>query len=151
MNTAFIKALSVDQLKELATVVNNELHAKNPENIARQKQEQKWAVERMIKNTIKRTVNERMRDNLKKILVPGTRLKMKGCKDGHGLREFIKWDENGNLVCWQIVRRRRFVGRPSGGILTDNEATNVVTTHMPDKVSKVFTSNGEVTAKQLGA
>jgi hypothetical protein len=60
---------------------------------------------------------------LKINLKPGMKLQMKGCRDGHGIREFIRW-HNGNLVCWQVFEER---------------AQQQVTTHMPDKVVKVWT------------
>jgi hypothetical protein len=39
------------------------------------------------------------------------------------MREFIRWDDQNNLVCRKIDR---------------GERTNYVTTHFPDKVTKVF-------------
>jgi hypothetical protein len=72
---------------------------------------------------------------LKDHLQPGMKLKMKGCRDGHGLRQFIRWDRYGNLVCWQINIGRKWT---RGYIKVPEEVGTQVTTHMPDKVVKVW-------------
>jgi hypothetical protein len=80
---------------------------------------------------------------LQKVIKPGTRLKMKGCKDGHGLREFIEWEGN-NLVCWQISRS------VVGGCLNVTR-NKIVTTHMPDKVQEIYVDGTALKVKSICA
>ena len=88
---------------------------------------------------------------LAKLLKPGMLLKMKGCKDGRGLREFIKWDNNDNLVCWQISHRvwSEVIGGGKVVRRETTEKTNQVTTHMADKVSWVLIDNVQVPVNKL--
>jgi asparagine synthetase B (glutamine-hydrolysing) len=146
MNRAYIKSLSFEELKELAAVVNNELYLKNPENIAQREREDKFYAAQRAKDAEKKRINELMHARLKKILTPGMRLKLKGCKDGAGLREFIRWDGE-HLVCWKI-RRRHIIGADRKAMVKD-ENTNIVTTHMPDKVVKVFAPTAELSAATI--
>lgn len=151
MNRAYIKSLSFEELKELSAVVNGELYLKNPENIAQREREDKFYAAQRAKNAEKKRINDHMCKELKKILVPGMRLRMKGCKDGAGLREFIRWD-NDHLVCWKIFVRRQWVKTgmgDAGHYDTFKTKTNFVTTHMPDKVMMVFTPTGDIPASQL--
>ena len=84
---------------------------------------------------------------LKAFIKPGMKLKMMGCKDGLGLREFIKW-ENDQLVCWQIKRVRR--GWQSAGTSVVEEInTNFVTTHMANKVSRIFVDGTGIQVKNI--
>lgn len=69
-------------------------------------------------------------DNLKE----GNILKMVGCRDGHGYREFIRWTPNNNLVCWQMEAER---SRGNYKVFVPASRGILVTTHMADKVSKI--------------
>ena len=68
---------------------------------------------------------------LKKVLKPGMWIKMKGCKDGLGLREFIQWTDHDDLLCWQLYRSSSV----KGDIFS---RTSYTTVHMPDKVTGIY-------------
>lgn len=115
-----LEMLNQDQLFELSSWCNNrarelEFERMRAEQIER---EAKWK----LQWEEEKAQTAALVSKLKKFIEPGTRLKMKGCRDRSGVREFIRWDGN-NLVCWQIL---------------SGERTDCVTTHMPDKVTKVF-------------
>lgn len=83
---------------------------------------------------------------LKKFIKPGMKLKMRGCKDGTGIREFISWDTNDNLVCWQISLQRQ---RIANGYYRSEERTNQVTTHMANKVQQIFVDGTGLCVKSI--
>ena len=137
-----VRGLNYESLKALLPIVQSELDRKNPENIQRQREEEKFWAKYREKRAEKDNALNLAHQSLKRVLIPGTRLKMRGCKDGQGLREFIRWDGQ-NLVCWQIIVRRRwrYIGMGNvGEYVIGYENTNTVTTHMPDKVSGVYDS-----------
>jgi hypothetical protein len=84
---------------------------------------------------------------LSAVIKPGTRLKMKGCKDRLGLREFIRWDGS-NLVCWQI-RRQLIYSRDFKTQKVEEFNTNQVTTHMPDKVQEIYVDGTALKVKSI--
>jgi hypothetical protein len=86
------------------------------------------------KDNVSRIANY-LKNELK--LKEGTVLKMRGCKDGFGLREFIRWDEHGNLVCWQLLSNRNRLNKHHQLFSPNYDRSNQVTTHMPDKVSGI--------------
>jgi len=118
-----VEDLSYAELTELLAVVQGWLWKKNPTYIAQQSQyaaiTEKRRQEALDREAHMVLVVGALQGNLE----PGMILKMKGCKDGSGIREFIRWQDN-NLVCWQIKR---------GGV-----RTNQVTVHMADKVTQVW-------------
>ena len=135
--TDTLRNLAHDELKQLADWCNSEARKKDPVYLAEQAQQAKWEAERQAKYAAEAAHLNRVAKALKALLKPGMMLKMKGCKDGLGLREFIRWDENENLVCWQLRREKEY--RPnSKSAFWVQERTNQVTTHMPDKVTRVF-------------
>jgi hypothetical protein len=146
MNTSFVKNLSYEELKELLSVVNNELSAKNPDTIEANRRMAEYYAERKRMEAIRVKHTKQVVPALKKVLVAGTRLKMNGCKDGAGIREFIRWHDD-TLVCWQISRRTIINRARLAETIERN--TNVVTTHMPDKVARVWMGGREWTIKQL--
>ena len=143
-----VKALTDDQLCALQASIQVELNDRDPHIIAQRKQMQDYWTERERKGKLQELYINHLLRGLKPILKPGMRLKMTGCKDGKGIREFIKFDENDNLVCWQIK-----VGRRAGGFgyVDFEENTYQVTTHMPDKVSWVLVDGKKVAAKGIAA
>lgn len=126
--------LNEDQLEELAGWCKNRAAEVGWERIQRESAERdaRWKREREEKEAKEKALVIK----LKKVVKPGTRLKMKGCRDSEGIREFINWDHNNSLVCWQLYR---------------GERTNQVTTHMPDKVQKVFVHGTAVAVRSLPA
>jgi hypothetical protein len=121
-----------DELVSLANWCQSESRQRDPAVIAEQKRQAAFWVERDKLAKEKEAHNEKVEASLRKLLKPGMRLKMKGCKDGRGLREFIRWDGS-NLVCWQILRHRAWDSKT-----WREEKTNQVTTHMPDKVQELY-------------
>ena len=83
---------------------------------------------------------------LREVIKPGMILKMKGCKDGFGLRKFIQWDDKGNLICWQL--RKQVIKKP-GHFSSVTVKTNQITQHMPDKVTKMWIDGKEVSLKSI--
>lgn len=142
-----IRRLDYENLKTLLPIVQAELDRKNPETIERDRRMNAFWAEQKRKNEEKEKARELSYQTLKRVLAPGMLLKMKGCKDGKGLREFIRWDGE-NLVCWQIVVRRSWV---NGAGAMQRVNTNIVTTHMADKVSAIFgnTSNQLIPMKKI--
>lgn len=143
-----VEQLTFAELTKLIVVVQNEIHKKDPRIIAQRKQQEEWDAERERVDAIKEAYSEKVETYLRGVLKPGMKLKMKGCKDGKGIREFIKWDDNDNLVCWQIVLKRQYnqTGRREGGIFSITETkTNQVTTHMADKVQMIqYVAGGQL-------
>jgi hypothetical protein len=77
---------------------------------------------------------------------------MSGCRDGKGIREFIRWDSNDNLICWQIRLCHQWVKTGMGGCgeyRTVETKTNQVTTHMPDKISWINLYGKEITIRKF--
>jgi hypothetical protein len=143
--------LSFTQLKELLSAVEKMVQKKDPANIAREAAEKKYDAERTRMYVIRETRQDKILKFLKTTLVPGQRLKMSGCKDGKGIREFIKWDENNNLVCWQIAITDQWMKAGFGdmGKYVRREVnTNTVTTHMPDKVVWFDVKGAQVSVKK---
>jgi hypothetical protein len=148
----FIKSLPYEELQLLSALVNGELHQKNPETIAENKRLGEYFTEQMRKEAAQEILCKKVIAALKNILKPGMRLKMIGCKDGRGIREFIRWDDD-NLVCWQLRCYRQWHRKsidPEDGEYRDMETkTNQVTTHMPDKVSWVMIDGKQVPVRKL--
>jgi len=131
-----IKTMDEADLRTLHAAIQIELNNRDPRIIAQRKQMAAIQAEDEKENQLHEEKMERIVRYLKAVVKPGMRLKMKGCKDGKGLREFIKWGENDNLVCWQIFVSRRW--SPSSNKFSHSETnTNAVTTHMADKVQMV--------------
>jgi hypothetical protein len=140
-----LEQLTYSQMVSLEAHWKRIKDSKDPVNVAYAKQREKLMAEHQKKTDLRNESLERIVFCLKPILKPGMRLKMKGCKDGKGLREFIKWDENDNLVCWQIiVARKRIINGAGvvGQVCIAEEKTNIVTTHMPDKIQMIQVASG---------
>jgi len=131
-----IRGLDYLTLKTILPVVETELDRKNPETIERDRKMNDYWAARKKEQEYRDNALDLAYQSLKRVLIPGTRLKMRGCKDGQGLREFIRWDGQ-NLVCWQIKYRRSW-DRVAKRWDEEFVNTNIVTTHMPDKVSGVY-------------
>ena len=145
--TDTLRNLAHDELKQLADWCNSEARKKDPVYLAEQAQQAKWEAERQAKYAAEAAHLNRVAKALKALLKPGMMLKMKGCKDGLGLREFIRWEDD-NLVCWQLSRRREW--NPNTKLFTyKEERTNQVTTHMADKVSRVFINGTGLLIKSI--
>ena len=139
-----LEQLSFSELQRISIVVNDLVHARNPETIAyNTKMAAVWAA-RAQDAAIAEAHNKKVTECLRKVIKPGMRLKMKGCKDRAGFREFIKFDENDNLVCWQILPR---ITWPTNVVV--EQKTNQVTIHMPNKVSWVRINNVQVPISKL--
>lgn len=136
MDTSFLKNLSFNELTDLLREAEQVAREKNPDNIRLAKrQAEEWAKQKREDELHEQKIL-RIVCRLKSFLKPGMLLKMKGCKDGKGLREFIKWDSHDNLVCWQISISRQWSPK-ADKFLSREVNTNVVTTHMADKVQMI--------------
>ena len=150
MDTSFLKNLSFNELTDLLREAEQVAREKNPTNIALAKRQEAMLAARQLDDELREVKMKRIISRLKSFLKPGMKLKMKGCKDGKGLREFIKWDDNDNLVCWQITLKRQYnqTGRREGGVfsITETETkTHQVTTHMANKVQMIqFVAGGQL-------
>jgi hypothetical protein len=128
--------LTEDQLRNLANwcttrankLVFDRAHAEQLKRDAEWKREQE----------VEEAKQEGIVAKLKSILKPGMRLKMKGCKDRKGIREFIRWDVCNNLVCWQICQRMSYIGGDYRYPRREEWNSNIVTTHMPNKVQEIY-------------
>lgn len=135
-----LKKYEVSELNALLIEIQLEIADRDPKRIAEEARHKAWQAEVDRKHAELVAYSNRVLATLKKILKPGDTLKMKGCKDGSGIREFIEFDKNDSLVCWQIAIRRQWVktGMGDKGYFdTTKTKTNCVTTHMPDKVMRV--------------
>jgi hypothetical protein len=135
-----VRGLDHETLKTLLPIVQAELDRKNPENIERDRRMNAFWAEQKRKNDARESERAALVGVFKAKLVPGMLLKMRGCRDGGGLREFIKWDGD-KVVCWQVVSRRwwKATGRgDSGSYVTTFENTHQATTHMVDKIAGVY-------------
>ena len=140
--------LSTAELTSLRHDIDAELANRDPAVIAQREAAKKWQEEYAQRRKEKQARNEKAKEVLMRYIQPGTMLKMTGCKDGAGLREFIRWDGD-NLVCWQIANRRQWkkTGMGSEGHYVNSYTnTNIVTTHMPDKVRE-FTIDGDTVVR----
>jgi len=126
--------LNESQLNELSQWCRNEAeNLRWKESLAEQAaREAQWKREREEAEAKENALVEK----LQKVVKPGVRLKMKGCKDGLGLREFIRWDGS-SLVCWQLKRQVTWA-RDYKSKKVEEINTNIVTTHMPDKVQEIY-------------
>jgi hypothetical protein len=131
-----ISQLSFIELKELHDAVGVAMRTKDPAYIAEQKRFAEILAKRQKEGEAHEEKMERIIPQLKTILKPGMRLKMKGCKDGKGIREFIKWDDNDHLVCWQVSLIREW-NSVKQVFKVREVKTNFVTTHMPDKIQMI--------------
>lgn len=129
-----------DELLTLANWCQAEADRKVSE--IQQKEAENGQAKRELEQADRDAKTNRLVTALKKVLKPGVTLKMKGCKDGAGIREFIRWDNSNNLVCWQIRRRRL----PRGW---EDTKTNQVTTHMPDKVQEIYVDGTALQIKSI--
>lgn len=141
-----LEQLSFSELQKILRIASDLAHAKNPETIEYNKKMIAIRAERDRTAAVENARNAAILEKLRLALKPGMRLKMKGCKDRVGFREFIKFDENDNLVCWQILRRRTWNDKVA---VYDVARSNQVTTHMPNKVSWVLIDNVQVPIKNL--
>lgn len=83
-------------------------------------------------------------------LKPGDRLKMKGCKDGEGIREFIRIDTSYGayrIRCLQILRTKRRMPGDVGWTIVEEEGQN--TLHLIDKLTHVEIGGKWVKVKEL--
>lgn len=136
-----VRSLGYYSLKELLPIVQAELDRKNPENIERDRKMNEYWKQREQEAKEHKKFVDNLIATLKPQLKPGMLLKMRGCKDGTGLREFIRWDGE-NLVCWQI---KQIPHRGPNGMEIRLENANIVTTHMADKVAGVYSSKRKMT------
>lgn len=146
-----LRIASRDELHEIQSWIATELNNRDPSVIAERKRIEDFEAARKLLETLTTVRSLKILTALERALKPGMRLKMNGCKDGLGLREFIKWDK-GNIVCWQIRRTRKWnqTGRRENGIFTYvEEKTNQVTTHMANKVARVYIDEYPMTIKEL--
>jgi hypothetical protein len=142
-----LRDLAHDELLNLANWCQSEATKKDPVKLAYEKQLQESMTKYQAEQDRKNAEEQALVVKLKAFIKPVMRLKMKGCKDGAGLREFIRWDGN-NLVCWQIKRIRR--GWSSAGTSKVEEInTNFVTTHMADKVQRIFVDGTGLQVKSI--
>jgi len=141
-----LREFAHDELITLANWCQSEAVKRDPARIAEQKAMAVWREKRDREAEAKDLHYQKVLTALIKLLKPGMMLKMKGCKDGVGIREFIRWDDNDNLVCWQILRRRSWNGKVA---VYDQGRTNQVTTHMADKVSRVYVDGTGLEIKSI--
>ncbi len=141
-----LKNATTEELRELAQWCLTEADNRDPVKIAL-RAEQKAVWDKYYKDQ-EAKANHRnvMEDALRKLLKPGMRLKMKGCKDGYGVREFIRWDGK-NIVCWQIEKHA--LGYVNKRWEYDWQRGNTVTTHMADKVQGIFVDEKVVPIKNF--
>lgn len=135
-----------DELLALAEWCRSESVNRDPAVIAQNKLAKDRWTKYQAEQDRKDAENRALVVKLKKFLKPGMKLKMKGCKDGLGLREFIRWDERDNLVCWQIQVLRQ---RVANGYSRSEERTNQVTTHMADKVQRIYVNGTGLQVKSI--
>ena len=136
----FIENLSFEELVTLHSLVASEMHRKNPDTIADNQRMGKYFAACEVRAAKQESYCQRVVAALRN-LQPGTLIKMRGCRDGKGLREFIRWDSDDSLVCWQIIRS------PHRADIKSNQ----VTTHMPDKVSWIMLNGKEIPIGKLVA
>lgn len=135
-----------DELLTLAKWCQSEATKKDPVKLAYEKALAESMVKYQAEQDRKNAEERALVVKLKRFLKPGMKLKMRGCKDGLGLREFIKWDQNDNLVCWQLQVTRQ---RVANGYSRFEERTNQVTTHMANKVSRIFVDGTGIQVKSI--
>ena len=137
-----------DELVALANWCQSEATARDPRRLAEIAAHEKWLENRRMEEEAYELKLNRLVTGLKTFLKPGMKLKMRGCKDGTGLREFISWDTSNNLVCWQLQRVRRLDANYRL-IGWEETKTNQVTTHMPDKVARIFVDGTGLQVKSI--
>lgn len=143
-----LRDVTHDKLLELANWCQSEATKRDPVKIAFEKALSESFSKYQAEQDQKEAEEARLVAELKKILKTGVRLKMKGCKDRCGLREFIRWNGD-NLVCWQIIRKQRYVGGDSKNVVTEEFNTNQVTTHMADKVQEIYIDGTSLKIKSI--
>ena len=126
--------LSYEELLAVNEHLSALLYAKNPEILAENKRRAEIEAERQAEEAKRDAYEKKVITALSQQLKPGTMLKMKGCRDRSGIREFTHWGEDGTLICWQIKKGVR---------------SNQVTTHMPDKVVSVLIDGKAVPIRKL--
>ena len=142
-----LRESSYDELRDLSSWCLVEANKKDPKRLS-EEAEENARIDKLKREQEKKDANTaKILVALRAIVRPGTLLKMRGCKDGQGLREFIKW-EGENLVCWQILRRRR-LSENYRVIGYEDTKTNQVTVHMPDKVREVIIDGAVVGIKSI--
>ena len=138
-----------DELQALAEWCRSEAVKRDPVRLKEQEEAAKRIAAYRQEQAEKADKLNRIVAGLKTFLKPGMKLKMRGCKDGSGIREFIKWDGD-YLVCWQISRQRRYIQEGMGGRwVTEETKTNQVTTHMADKVARIFVDGTGLQVKSI--
>lgn len=140
-----LRDVTHDKLLELTNWCQSEATKRDPVKIAFEKALAESMVKYQAEQDQREDEDRALVVKLKRLLKPGMKLKMRGCKDGLGLREFIKW-ENDHLMCWQIIRGRRGV---PGHIVTFENKTNQVTTHMPNKVQEIYVDGTGIKIKSI--
>jgi hypothetical protein len=154
MNPAIIAAtkdFTAVQLADLASWCHIESRNRDPKVIEERRIQEEFWKQREAEAAVKDKENKKILKVLQQVVTPGTMLKMRGCKDGNGIREFIRW-ENDYLVCWQILRRRVWRGKPDGtggSFVYQDTKSNQVTTHMPDKVARIFVGGKDLPIKNF--
>ena len=73
-------------------------------------------------------------------LKPGTYVKMKGCRDGRGIRIVLsvkfRKDDRSIIECRQVKTGRKWLGGP-GNARMEEETLGQITKHLSDKISQV--------------
>lgn len=133
------------ELLDLAVWCQSAANRKDPVRLREEAAHEAWLEDRRKAQEEKQAEDDRILIALKTTLKPGMKLKMKGCKDGSGIREFIRFD-GGNLVCWQIKVQRQ---RIANGYYRSEERTNQVTTHMADKVQEIYVDGTGLKIKSI--
>lgn len=137
-----------DKLLSLANWCQSEARLRDPVYLAEEARLDEFYKKQKEKAEVAAVRSDRIVVALKKLLKPGARIKMKGCKDRTGLREFIRW-EGDNLVCWQILRRVRYVGGNCNNRVVEESHTNQVTTHVADKVQEIYVNGTGLKIKSI--
>lgn len=143
-----LRGATHDKLLVLADWCRSEATKRDPSRLKELADLAKWQEQRRLKLIEEENNANRLVASLKAFLKPGMKLKMRGCKDGTGIREFIKWDGN-SLVCWQIIRRRSFVAGNPRAPRVEEFNTNQVTTHMANKVQEIYVNGTGLCVKSI--
>lgn len=129
MDHSFLQSLSYSELCALVKSARRERDNKNPELIALRELQAKHDRERDMKEVKLEQERKAAEERLRAIVRPGDFLRVRGCRDGQGVREFIGWDNENRLVCWKIEFRKDWKTRTA-----QHTRTNFTTTHYADKV-----------------
>ncbi len=139
-----IRRLDYENLKTILPIVQAELDRKNPETIERDRKMNEYWKQREQEAKEHEKLVANLISTLKPLLKPGVWLKMRGCKDGLGVREFVRWDGK-NIVCWQIEKHA--LGYVNKRWEYEWRRGNIVTTHMADKVAGIYSGDHKTLVK----